>query len=149
MPRGPQLAARIAVIATIGHAATLLALHVLEPELGISRSLISDYGATDSAWLATTAFFVFGAVWAALSFALSAAEPSSKSLLVARGLFLLVGSTLWLISGAGIVLLIATIGFLIEAGYGGYGQRAIFVLVYAWVLIAARPIAVRVAEELT
>ena len=40
-----------------------------------------------------------------------------------------------------IVLLIATVGFLLNAGFGGLGQRALFVLLYFWAgIVAARVI---------
>ncbi len=39
---------------------------------------------------------------------------------------------------AAIVLLVATIGLLLEAGFGGLGQRILFLVLYAWVWTAAR-----------
>lgn len=39
---------------------------------------------------------------------------------------------------AAIVLLVATIGFLLQAGFGGAGQRVLFLVLYAWVWTAAR-----------
>ena len=47
------------------------------------------------------------------------------------------GILLWL-SATAIVLLVATIGYMLEAGFGGVGQRAIFLILYAWVWTAAR-----------
>ncbi len=188
-----RLLARIAGVAAAAHALGFIALHFLEPELRVSSSIISDYGATDSAWLATLAFLLFGAVWAALAFALSGSVASSRALSAARGLFLLaavsifatavfpehadprtgslfstvqniltrpglflgilltslglrseprwreVGLVLVLISTACIIVLLATVGLLLEAGLGGYGQRLIFVLVYLWVFLLTRP----------
>ena len=42
------------------------------------------------------------------------------------------------LAAAAIVLLVATIGFLLQAGLGGVGQRILFLLLYAWVWTAAR-----------
>lgn len=49
-----------------------------------------------------------------------------------------VGGRLTGLAVGAIVSLIATIGFLLEAGLGGAGQRVLFVILYAWVWIAAR-----------
>lgn len=63
--------ARVAIIAAGAHALLFLALHLLEPGLSPSTSIISDYARTDHGAVATAAFIAFGTVWGALAFALS------------------------------------------------------------------------------
>lgn len=79
--------ARLAVGGVVLHAALFGVLHVLEPELSPFGSIISDYTATSSGWLATGAFLVFAAIWGSLALALSPISSGRALVLVGRGLF--------------------------------------------------------------
>lgn len=48
-----------------------------------------------------------------------------------------IGLLLVALSTLAVVLLLATIGVLLDAGLGGIGQRAVFILVYVWVLLVS------------
>lgn len=87
----PVAWARLAVAGAVLHAALFGLLHVLEPELSPLGSIISDYTATSSGWLATVAFLVFAAIWGSLSLALSSVSSERRLVLVGRGLFGLAG----------------------------------------------------------
>jgi hypothetical protein len=80
--------ARLAVGAAATHALLFLVLHVLEPELSPAASILSDYGQTEHAPVAITAFIAFAVVWGALAVALSGAS-AGRSVLVGRFLFAL------------------------------------------------------------
>lgn len=81
-------AARLAVGAAATHAVLFASLHAVEPDLSPAASLLSDYGQTEHAPLATGAFVAFAVVWGALAVALSGAS-GRRAVLVGRSLFAL------------------------------------------------------------
>lgn len=81
--------AKVAVAGVVLHAILFGTLHVLEPQLGLFGSIISDYTATSSGWLATAAFLAFAAIWGALALAVSPVSSGRGLLQAGRGLFAL------------------------------------------------------------
>lgn len=180
---------KLAIAAVAYHSVAFAALHVLEPQVSPTRSLIGDYSPTDSGWLAASTFVAFAVVWAAVALALSgptqsmvlvagrvlfavaavglpvaafvpsAADPRTKSALATAlnltrpGLFvgiLLVSIALarlpewegasWslvILAVVAFAVMMLSVRFLLDAGLAGVGQRVVFLLVYAWVLLVA------------
>jgi hypothetical protein len=81
-------AARLSIVCILAHGLIFGLLHFLEPQLSPSRSIISDYFHTASAWLATLAILFFAIGWASLGVAL-VEVPKSRIILAGRILFVL------------------------------------------------------------
>jgi Protein of unknown function (DUF998) len=188
--RSPSTWALVAMVGVTCHAVLFGLLHWLEPQLSPKSSIISDYSATNSAWVTAATFVAFAATWFSLSLALSEASGASTVLAVGRALFLLAAVAILLgvlfpsamdprtpstlariqsvVSRPGLFLglllvpaglrvvpgwsdlwpvlltlavicalvLVLTLTVLLERGLAGVGQRIIFGLIYAYVLVA-------------
>jgi Protein of unknown function (DUF998) len=183
------------MIAVVVHCAVFVILHLLQPHLSVSTSLISDYAATEHRFLTSVAYLAFATVWFALARALGRITlVPLATITLARLLFVIAGVTIVLaafdpmatdprhrdslgamrtimtrfarpglfvgvvlvslgvrrlpgwediapkltaVAAAALVVFVATIALLLNAGLGGIGQRLLFLLIYAWVLLFA------------
>ncbi len=83
-----QRAARLSIVCMLAHGIIFGLLHLLEPQLSPSSSIISDYFLTSSNWLVTIALLFFALSWASLSVAL-VEVPKSRLIVAGRILFVL------------------------------------------------------------
>ncbi len=88
---------RLVIALVAAHAAAFIALHLLEGHLSPVSSIISDYAATESRWIASLSFVFFAGIWALFAVILPGRNlliNTGRGLFLIAAIFILVGTML-------------------------------------------------------